>query len=920
MDYNTAKEYADKISSIINRLNEFESNDFVHLNKIIEEETKSEELKSFNDWYQSVPTDLLIRLYGSDEIKDIREDLKEEYSVPFLHLSNNRWARAIFSKNYQQRKIYDFITQNSNTINKLSESIELIEQYADTDGDLSQEQANDMAEAQSFVYKNFYVIDQFNKLSSIIDKLQKDANVKKDIRVNESALEKYFHVSDEKDGVLQRVSFDVNRIQKELKLISIDIIQNKIKDIWKELKDISLKKEVRIKGNTNLQRLVDDFPDQIKNALNGFSNLQELVDTPNIVFRAQYNLTSNEVYQLKTTARKIIEETRKRVYPKLNSDHLTERELQLLSLLKEYESYPHDRDDKANRALKKLAQVTEKLEKLDELAHNRRIANFLKDEEFAVWINLEKDIYKSYSDVGLLYDEIMAEQPKKKINRNQIIEDFENNSAKYNALIKNITGEKENIKKNSGLPDYIIDKVRKTHVNLNCLHAILRPYQKFAAQYILTFKHVLLGDEMGLGKTLESLIVANHLYQMGKRHTVVVSPFSVVTNWKREVKDKTELPVYQFHGPTGPENLDEWKVKGGILLTNYEQCDKINRLEPHLKPDMVVVDEAHNIKNKFAQRTIAANKLLKNSNFRLLMTGTPLENNLSEMNSLISMLDPELGTTLQNSLSIGKERYEQKIATVYLRRKRSDVLKELPTINMIESWSKFNKDQQEYYDEALQSGINGFQKMRRAAFIGKDSEKIAQIEQICEDARNNGEKVIIFSFFKEDVVFKLQKLLPHVASKAITGDITSSDKRQQIIDEFSSSDTESVLVCQIGAAGYGLNIQAANQVIICEPQLKPSTESQAISRAYRMGQTRNVTVYHLLTEDSIDETMIDKLNYKQELFDKYADDSLVAELMTKSAEKDVTKAASQSSIKQQILEAEQARLKRKNKQLMSEKG
>ena len=117
-----------------------------------------------------------------------------------------------------------------------------------------------------------------------------------------------------------------------------------------------------------------------------------------------------------------------------------------------------------------------------------------------------------------------------------------------------------------------------------------------------------------------------------------------------------------------------------------------------------------------------------------------------------------------------------------------------------------------------------------------------------------------------------------------------------------------------------MNIQAANQVIICEPQLKPSTESQAISRAYRMGQTRNVTVYHLLTEDSIDETMIDKLNYKQELFDKYADDSLVAELMTKSAEKDVTKAASQSSIKQQILEAEQARLKRKNKQLMSEKG
>lgn len=111
----------------------------------------------------------------------------------------------------------------------------------------------------------------------------------------------------------------------------------------------------------------------------------------------------------------------------------------------------------------------------------------------------------------------------------------------------------------------------------------------------------------------------------------------------------------------------------------------------------------------------------------------------------------------------------------------------------------------------------------------------------------------------------------------ITGAV-SNQRRQELIDEFTEADAGSVLISQIMAGGVGLNIQAASVIIICEPQYKPSTENQAISRAYRMGQTENVMVYRLLTEESIDESMMDLLYRKDQIFDAYAKESYVADV------------------------------------------
>ena len=149
-----------------------------------------------------------------------------------------------------------------------------------------------------------------------------------------------------------------------------------------------------------------------------------------------------------------------------------------------------------------------------------------------------------------------------------------------------------------------------------------------------------------------------------------------------------------------------------------------------------------------------------------------------------------------------------------------------------------------------------------------------------------------------NTVNRVMELLGERCIGPITGDISLS-KRQELVDEFTNAPAGSVLVSQVQAGGTGLNIQAASVVIFCEPQIKPSIEDQAMSRAYRMGQTRNVEVFRLLSDESVDERVLEILKTKQEIFDKFADESVVA----KEADE-----LTESAISAQIIEAEKKRL------------
>lgn len=180
-----------------------------------------------------------------------------------------------------------------------------------------------------------------------------------------------------------------------------------------------------------------------------------------------------------------------------------------------------------------------------------------------------------------------------------------------------------------------------------------------------------------------------------------------------------------------------------------------------------------------------------------------------------------------------------------------------------------------------------FMGMRRVSYLQEDlstSSKAQRLYELCDQAMEGRQKVIIYSYFRE-TIRKVCDFLGDVVIGSITGS-TPPEERQDLIDRFSQTPEGAVLVCQIQAGGTGLNIQAAGIVIFCEPQIKPSLTWQAISRVYRMGQVQNVLVYHLLCENTVDEAMQEILAVKEEEFDMFAHDSAIADAADGLADKE----------------------------------
>ena len=183
--------------------------------------------------------------------------------------------------------------------------------------------------------------------------------------------------------------------------------------------------------------------------------------------------------------------------------------------------------------------------------------------------------------------------------------------------------------------------------------------------------------------------------------------------------------------------------------------------------------------------------------------------------------------------------------------------------------------EEEVYEKTVFS--KNFMAIRRVSWNVEDlkySSKAKRLLEIVEDARDDDRKVIVFSYFL-DTIGAVYELLGPSCMNPINGSL-SPQRRQEIIDEFDEAPAGTVLPAQIQSGGTGLNIQSASVIIICEPQYKPSIENQAISRAYRMGQARNVLVYRLLCENSVDEKILTILEKKQAEFDAFADKSVAA--------------------------------------------
>jgi superfamily II DNA or RNA helicase len=460
----------------------------------------------------------------------------------------------------------------------------------------------------------------------------------------------------------------------------------------------------------------------------------------------------------------------------------------------------------------------------------------------------------------------------------EVWRDFEQRSAAYYGLLAQVVDLGGDVAAAEGyLPADIAERINAQRLDTSRLSDSLRlrGYQSFGARFVLVQRRVILGDEMGLGKTVQAIATMAHIAAAGGTHFLVVCPASVLINWTREVAQHSTLPAVALHGGDRARATARWLSQGGVAVTTFGSLGTLTRTPT--RPSLLVVDEAHYVKNPNAKRSQAVNQIASESERVLFLTGTALENRVDEFVALVGHLRPEIAAAMEAQHGVpSAEAFRRAAAPVYLRRNQQDVLTELPELVQVEEWEEFGAEDGAAYDAAVSEG--NFMAMRRAAFaVGdpRDSAKLNRLMEITTEAMTNGRKVVVFSYFR-DVLDAVCAALGPRACGPITGS-TPTVQRQRIVDRFTTLTTAAVLVCQIEAAGVGLNIQAASVVILCEPQVKPSIEAQAVARAHRMGQVRSVQVHRLLIADSVDQRMLEILGSKAQLFDAYVRHSAVAE-------------------------------------------
>jgi superfamily II DNA or RNA helicase len=455
-----------------------------------------------------------------------------------------------------------------------------------------------------------------------------------------------------------------------------------------------------------------------------------------------------------------------------------------------------------------------------------------------------------------------------------VVEDFKDHAGDYFAVLEDVSGVRPQVTQD------LIDQIESQALDTGLLKATLRKYQIFGSKFALTQNRVILGDEMGLGKTMQALGALTQRANDGATRFLVVCPASVIVNWQREIATRSDLKSIKMHGDEGKSGFAAWVKDGGIGLTTFDTLKsfEINNEEiAALEVDTIVVDEAHYVKNPEAGRTLTLVRWLDRAPRVLFMTGTPLENRVEEFVNLIELLDRDFAGRLNKaSLAAGVDAFRKHVAPIYLRRNTEEVLKELPELIEIEEFCEWKGADYGFYEHSVAAGnLMGMRKAGMKPIIeGANPDKVERMLELVEEAFASGKKVLVFSYFL-DALKVVVDALGDKAIGPITGAVTSA-RRQEMVDAFTQSKEPKVLVGQIQAAGTGLNIQAASVVILCEPQIKPSLEVQAIARAHRMGQVNTVQVHRLVIPDGIDEKMMAMLSWKQKEFDDYARDSALA--------------------------------------------
>lgn len=601
------------------------------------------------------------------------------------------------------------------------------------------------------------------------------------------------------------------------------------------------------------------------------TEVSKLIGASESVLVNAYSIPSSEAKKIVDYIAELHENVRQSVNIKLNVDDKNAQSTNLLTVLYIYRNALPIAEECASLLKEHESKIQQNVDALRPYGNAvKYVATLLFNKEAKTAFKALDEIYQSpfwnrSAELVLRFKTITS------VDSSQVWNDFSKTPIPFFTDLEKICpyamGNAEDELGN--LPKEILDE----RTNLDGLKAQLRHYQVLGVKFILHQGRVLLGDEMGLGKTVEAIAAMVTLWNLGESHFLVICPASILVNWLREIEKMCEIPALKIHGQEKFTMLDNWKKNGGIAVTTYETSRQLNFADNE-KISMLVVDEAHYVKNPGSQRTASVRKICGLSERLLLMTGTALENRTKEMLFLLELLRPQIAK-MAKGFATESSSYEflQIVAPIYYRRKREEVLKELPELIEQESWIVGGENEMEAYEKAALQ--EQFMAMRRVSFNVDDLEqsgKLARIAEIVKQAKFEERKILVFSFFL-DTIEKVCDFMGDCCMEPITGAV-SVGRRQEIIDAFEKAPAGTVLPLQINAGGLGLNIQAANVVILCEPQLKPSAEMQAISRAYRMGQVRNVLVYRLLMLHSIDEEINTLLKYKTQVFNTFADKSI----------------------------------------------
>ncbi|MUN40294.1 DEAD/DEAH box helicase [Actinomadura litoris] len=501
---------------------------------------------------------------------------------------------------------------------------------------------------------------------------------------------------------------------------------------------------------------------------------------------------------------------------------------------------------------------------------------------------------------GLLISQASVDLLRPAVSADEAWIDFELRASDYQTLLAELAAlDPERDAAEGFLPRDIAARVKAQPLDDTYRRVSLRGYQAFGARFALVQRRVILGDEMGLGKTVQAIAAIAHLRSEGATHFLVACPASVLVNWVREIEARSTLAARPVHGPGRAAALADWAGAGGIAVATLDSLHALD-VPGDLPLGMFVVDEAHYAKNHETRRARAVAAWCARTDRVLFLTGTPMENRVEEFRSLVAHLRPEVAARVaRRDAVVGAAAFRKAVAPVYLRRNQRDVLLELPEVVHVDEWEEFGPADEAAYRSAVAEG--NFMAMRRAAYaVPAESAKLARLKELVEEAAANELKVVVFSYFR-DVLAAVRDAVGDGARGPIDGAATA-ERRQALVDAFTAEPGHAVLLAQIQAGGVGLNLQAASVVIICEPQVKPTTETQAVARAHRMGQARTVQVHRLLTPGGVDQRMLEILGAKSRLFDAYARRSHLAERAPDAVD------VSEQSLARQIVEEERERL------------